>query len=406
MDCGKRKHKELPFSVPEMRKAIFDNWDTYQNKYKKVEIWRMNRSDLCSFFTTKNASEAKTPNQLLKKRKRTVVVKEVSKKAKTAEAPKKKLKASETPKEKPKTSEDPKQKIKASEAPKKKAVHVIPRPFKISEPQPVTKRANTKPQTDNPLSGQSKRKTLRSVIKKVRFADKPRAFDPETIPYNFAAFEMLESKWSDLKMLSHGGYTFFIVPDTEPEFYKTRYFGKVNLQNTQNKNELLYFASCVSDGSLDPECSYDFLFELPRSEQFEQLKQKYKGLGVQKREAMKKEAISVLANEFKIHLMPKKAQAVSVFDKVLELVDESKLETFTVKIRLDYDSFSSNPEQIMPIIVIYVYGADRATKALAVLKKEFEGLEGIDKTPRFNEKVNSLLYWAGGDGSLTVGGNL
>jgi hypothetical protein len=111
---------------------------------------------------------------------------------------------------------------------------------------------------------------------------------------------------------------------------------------------------------------------------------------------MKKEAIDILGTEYKIHLMPSMASGCGAFESILRSMNSWQLETPLIKIRADYDH--TEHKTIMPIIVIYSYGKETTKENLELIKEKFKGWAGTNETPRYNYKVTSFIYVAGGDG--------
>lgn len=125
-------------------------------------------------------------------------------------------------------------------------------------------------------------------------------------------------------------------------------------------------------------------------------------------------AIKSASNEYKIHLMPKPEHFESVVNKLTETIDKNPdLEKVLMSFK-----FLKNPKlikqngQYVPLIVLYIdpdsdfednieiSAKKNAQIALDILIKEFADvseINGSNKTPRYNQKVNSLIYYSQGD---------
>lgn len=117
---------------------------------------------------------------------------------------------------------------------------------------------------------------------------------------------------------------------------------------------------------------------------------------------------------YKIHLMPRSPsdvmlilehllQEIKINDKLQNAVSE-------LKFRPGID-FSQSKEEIkkqlgienpQPIIVLYANGKDNAQYALDTAYRLFKDLTGLDITPRYNEKITSLIYYAQSNGDWKV----
>ncbi len=104
---------------------------------------------------------------------------------------------------------------------------------------------------------------------------------------------------------------------------------------------------------------------------------------------------------YKIHLMPKKEDVVTIIMNILYYAQkDSEFGALidTIKFKYNQNRLMYN-NQILPLIVIYpAKGQGAAQKLLTRLVEIFKGVEGRNITPRFNRKVNSLIYYAQGDG--------
>ncbi len=117
---------------------------------------------------------------------------------------------------------------------------------------------------------------------------------------------------------------------------------------------------------------------------------------------------------YKIHLMPKNTDFYKIIYRLMqELVTNE--EFVKVVPRFKFINKFISEEQLkatdeskrFPIIVIYCSsGKENAQKALNIIINMFKNIEGLNLTPRFNEKVNSLIYFAQGDGDSKIKKNL
>jgi len=121
------------------------------------------------------------------------------------------------------------------------------------------------------------------------------------------------------------------------------------------------------------------------------------------KEKIKKDSIEVLALEYKIHLQPKPEYQFSVVRELVKLLKNeafsSKVEVF--KVAIPYHRVKS--ELNLPVIVIYpMPGKEDAIYVLNTIIEHFSQFDseeiGLDHTPRFNKKINELIYVAGGSG--------
>jgi len=67
--CGKRKNKEFPFKVEEMKRKLIDNVDRLKQTKTNKQIRGMKRKELCKYFVTKNNTTLKFNMKLVKKTK-------------------------------------------------------------------------------------------------------------------------------------------------------------------------------------------------------------------------------------------------------------------------------------------------------------------------------------------------
>ena len=123
-------------------------------------------------------------------------------------------------------------------------------------------------------------------------------------------------------------------------------------------------------------------------------------VGIEKKKLKEK-----LAGHYQIQLMPQEKEIFKVAHLLIQALQDDQemrplINTFKVRRDLKLKMFDSKKfEQFYPLIVIYpAKGQDNAQKLLNRLAMIFKDVKGIDKMPRFNIKVNDLIYYAQGDG--------
>lgn len=124
-----------------------------------------------------------------------------------------------------------------------------------------------------------------------------------------------------------------------------------------------------------------------------------------------------LVNNYKIHLMPKTTNDLK---KILQILVEhaitddkfrKSIHTLKVSIKANFNSIESlkgslklwnrdlNKDIYLPIVVIYPSSSKEAAEyVLNTLIKLYKNIEGANISPRYNQRVNSLIYYAQGDG--------
>lgn len=114
-------------------------------------------------------------------------------------------------------------------------------------------------------------------------------------------------------------------------------------------------------------------------------------------EADKKLAVQ----NYKIHLMPKSEDMPLILVRLLEEIKKnasfaSSLDTF--KIKTAFERQVDSQGNVMPLVVIYPKsGKQNAQVALNTIYNLFKDMHGLDKVPRYNQKVTDLIYYAQGD---------
>ena len=121
-----------------------------------------------------------------------------------------------------------------------------------------------------------------------------------------------------------------------------------------------------------------------------------------------------LVGLYKIHLMPKNSNDfMIILEQLLKALGRNpalQKAVNTLKVISGFD-FEGNPEmlkkklleqhgnEVPPIIVIAPsLGKENAQFVLDTVYDLFKNIEGLDLTPRFNEKITSLIYYAQGNG--------
>jgi len=114
-----------------------------------------------------------------------------------------------------------------------------------------------------------------------------------------------------------------------------------------------------------------------------------------------------LAEEYKIHLMPK-GSAIEEFDELIQLIkNDTELGKAIVTFKIlftfkDDEEIKTNFKEnktIFPKIVIYAAsGKKNAQFVLNKIYAAFKGKEGLDIAPRCNQKITSYIYYAHGNG--------
>jgi hypothetical protein len=120
-----------------------------------------------------------------------------------------------------------------------------------------------------------------------------------------------------------------------------------------------------------------------------------------------------LADQYKIHLMPKSGDDLMLIIENLlhELKTNNKLQDAIQKIKfmpIDFSGFQEDIKKILtkggevrPIIVIYpADGKDNAQFVLDRVYNMFGDMEGLDITPRYNQKITPLIYYAQSHGDF------
>jgi hypothetical protein len=123
--------------------------------------------------------------------------------------------------------------------------------------------------------------------------------------------------------------------------------------------------------------------------------------GVNQEEARK--IMQNLVSEYKIHLMPTDDNFIDAVITLAHAIKSKKelqnvIHQVKIKPMLESMALSNRVYATLPKIVIYVYGPkDRVQRVLDAIYEVFKDWKGVDRTPAFNEKVTSFIYFAQGD---------
>jgi len=109
-----------------------------------------------------------------------------------------------------------------------------------------------------------------------------------------------------------------------------------------------------------------------------------------------------LVLRYKIHLMPKDEDIVDVVLRLCTLIKKYPALQQGISDLKIIPVLEGNmlPEwQKLPKIVVYVdTGKANAQNVLDIIYNEFKGMHGLKRSPRYNEKVTDLIYFAQGNG--------
>lgn len=117
----------------------------------------------------------------------------------------------------------------------------------------------------------------------------------------------------------------------------------------------------------------------------------------------------ILASEYKIHLMPKSQYVIPVLAALLGVfVKDESLCQLIYRIKVQISPNQAAEGEIMPRIVIYpALGKDNAQKVLDKILEIFSEYEldkiGLDLLPRYNTKINNLVYYSQSGGDVKKG---
>lgn len=125
-------------------------------------------------------------------------------------------------------------------------------------------------------------------------------------------------------------------------------------------------------------------------------------LTAEEKHKIKEDAKQGLVHKFKIHLQPKAEYQIWTIREMLKIFADPKINKYVSawKTIIPYDRVFDE-QLLLPAIVIYpTYGRESASVIIKALISHFGQFQdvGLNITPRFNFKVNSLIYWSGGNG--------
>jgi len=124
--------------------------------------------------------------------------------------------------------------------------------------------------------------------------------------------------------------------------------------------------------------------------------------GADKTSAAAQQVRSQLAAAYKIHLMSCDEDIVPILETFLtRLISDAKLQKAMghFKIRAETDHIIRGDGTVFPIMVLYPDASKEAAQyVLDTVCALFKNTAGRDITPRCNEKITSLIYYAQGDG--------
>lgn len=122
------------------------------------------------------------------------------------------------------------------------------------------------------------------------------------------------------------------------------------------------------------------------------------------KQKIREDSFQLLAQEYKIHLQPKPEYQLGVISVLMELINDD------MRFRQCIDAWKAIipyskviGESKIPAIVIYpISGRECAQYLISAIISKFRPYDveeiGLNITPRYNYKYNSLIYWAGGSG--------
>ena len=125
------------------------------------------------------------------------------------------------------------------------------------------------------------------------------------------------------------------------------------------------------------------------------------------KQELQSQIVDLLSGIYKIHLQPEPEYQTMVLDRIMDLISKDKVledNICSIKALIPYSRAVSD-ERIPAIVVYPVYGKESAQLVLSAITKALSDIPdvGMDITPRFNHRHNSLVYWASYDGSSKRG---
>ena len=121
--------------------------------------------------------------------------------------------------------------------------------------------------------------------------------------------------------------------------------------------------------------------------------------------------VMVEADVFKIHLMPKPEQPLDLVLELMSLIQsrpDLQMAIKSFKVQKNAGIFHDRDGQPLPKVVIYIgaklgdwtVSARNAQLVLDAMYAQFGSVEGLDVTPRYNQRITSLIYIAQGNGDF------
>jgi len=117
--------------------------------------------------------------------------------------------------------------------------------------------------------------------------------------------------------------------------------------------------------------------------------------------SIRSQILDTVGQLFKIHLQPKPQYQYAVMARIFSVAAQNKSfsrQIGTIKTVFSYDAVYNDRRRIPAIVIYPVYGTDIANFILDVLVALFDRdarKVGLDLTPRYNKKINDLIYVAG-----------
>lgn len=118
-------------------------------------------------------------------------------------------------------------------------------------------------------------------------------------------------------------------------------------------------------------------------------------------QAHKKDALNELIGVYKIHLMPKGSLTDIILTLIEGLKNDPELRKLLYKFKVRPNPDLRHEGSMLAAVVIYpAQGKDNAQKALNKIYALFKNVQGTGIAPRYNAKVNDLIWIAQGDGDF------
>jgi len=124
-------------------------------------------------------------------------------------------------------------------------------------------------------------------------------------------------------------------------------------------------------------------------------------------ETEKDELVKVAAREFKIHLMPKPQYMLPIIRMIFDLLKKNPALVTLIHLMkiISLPGVKDKHKLELPSIVIYpILGRENAKLVLDAFRKFFSSYDvkqlGEDRQPRYNTRVNELIYYSNGGGDF------